>query len=195
MPIPEFFFLILANMTPSASCPELEKENKRSALQTYDISREHRTLSEAGDSVVKTCWSTGVLDECVVSLEDLLAQVGDLVRTMRSGGNEICKTIWPDKEVPTSVFSLADHLSTAPERIDELRESAARLGAEMTLSLMLSWYPNADVKTIASGARAGVDLEALRPQVRQAASRITEYLDLDEFVPKAPETETDEPAV
>ena len=187
------FSLIFADMAPLAFCPEAERDTRRAALQACDISIEHHALSEAGGSVVETCWSAETLDKCVVTLQDLLAQVGDLVRRMRSGGNEICKTIWPDKDVPTSVFSLADHLSIAPERIDELRESAARLGAEMTLSLMLSWYPNADVRTIASGARAGVDLEALRPQVRQAASRITEYLDLDEIVPKAPETH--EPAV
>ena len=109
-------------------------------------------LSKPTGSVLETCWSKEMMAECVVSLDSRLEQVASLMSRIRSAGEGVFTSLWPTWDIPSSIFTLADNLSMAPDRIDELKESAARSGAEMALCLLLSWYPTADVQTISSGA-------------------------------------------
>jgi len=71
--------------------------------------------------------------------------------------------LWPGVEPPTSIEELAKYLMTSGERINEWRESAARVGADEALSFVLSWYE-------------GIKLEAL--QTMRTGSKWTTDPDL-----------------
>ena len=66
-----------------------------------------------------------------------------------------------------------------------MQESAARGGAKWALSLLLSWYPDADLEVFNEGPRAGTSYSELSQLdgVRRAASTIVVFIDFDEFVP------------
>ena len=85
--------------------------------------------------------------------------------------------------------------------MDRLRDLAARAGAEMALTLMLSWNKDARVEKIDGGFRAGADLAAIRqahPELRGSAIKIIDYVDPDEVLtdsesPDTPDVETPVP--
>ena len=129
--------------TPLAFCPESDNDAKKASLQA-------EALSKASGSVLETCWSKEMMAECVVSLDGRLEQVASLMSRIRSADEGVFTSLWPTRDIPSSIFALADNLYMAPDRIDKLKESVARSGAEMALCLLLSWYPTANVQTIAS---------------------------------------------
>ena len=115
-----------------------------------------------------------------------------LFRSMKSASRDLCATLWPTEEPRSSIFALADKLTLGPAEVDEWRESAARSGAGLAMAMVLAHYPEVDVDEVAEGAPIdedgnSVDVKALLPRVRRAASRVAEYVDLEERVEKAPE--------
>ena len=72
-----------------------------------------------------------------------------------------------------------------PDRVLALQESAARGGAQWALSLLLSWYPDADLEVFNEGPRSGTSYSELSrlDRVHRAASTIANFVDFDEFIP------------
>ena len=80
---------------------------------------------------------------------------------------------------------LADQLAESPNRILEQQESAPRGGAQWAVSLLLSWYPDADIEVFNEGSREGTDYSELRllNDVHRTGSTIAEFVDFDDFIP------------
>jgi hypothetical protein len=80
-------------------------------------------------------------------------------------------------------------LEAALGRVDAWRASASRAGSELTLSFILSWYPEVSLDQLAS-RRAGVDadLEPLLDATGDRASDIASHVIIDEFVKEWAET-------
>ena len=116
----------------------------------------------------------------------MLAQFGRESALLATVARELLQVLFPyDTALPKLTSRLAKQLAEAPDRILELQESAARGGAQWVLSLLLSWYPDADFEILNEGARAGTEYSKLRllDGVHCTASTIADFVDFDDFIP------------
>ena len=126
------------------------------------------------------------MSACQPYLPEVVAQFGRETTALVRSAREVFALLWPnDDHAPELISQLAKKLAESPNRILELQESAARGGAQWALSLMLSWYPDADIEVFNDGPRAGMDYSELRLQkgVDRTASTIAEFVDFDDFIP------------
>ena len=109
---------------------------------------------------------------------------------MKPAAEKICKVVWPHEEEEwlSNVFTLADKLVEAPDVINDWRLSAARQGAAAAFTLLLAHHPDANLAMISSGVpenKDGGEIE-VEPLTVGYACRLTNYIDLDDFVPDHP---------
>ena len=105
---------------------------------------------------------------------------------MKEAAGGVLKNLWPDAPVPETLHDLSVHLDGAPAGIDEQMEMASRGGADMALTLVMSWYPDVKVDMLTGGFRTGTSLEGLRPGIQLASRRIAKAVDLTQLVPAEP---------
>jgi hypothetical protein len=99
--------------------------------------------------------------------------------------------LWPTETPPSEHADLVKRLQDGPDRLLDWKDSAARAGADIALSFMLSWYEEVDLDQLES-RRADVEgnlsAEAKARQLARACA-ITDFADKNIFVedPDAPE--------
>ena len=108
---------------------------------------------------------------------------------------EMMKALWPEEAVPLSPSRIAERLQDGPERLDEWRASAGRVGADEALSYVLSWFeaiPLARLKHMRDGSIYEKDPEHKRRRHELAYSYI-DFADIHTFCKdiRAPEEEAD----
>jgi hypothetical protein len=123
--------------------------------------------------------------EAQLSSRELVALVkGQLHPVAKLGGDfrraivSVFKTLWPGRAVPDEIQALLKWIPLAPNRVDVLKESAARAGAEQALEFVLSWYPGISLdqlENLREGGSAGLD----RAKLRQRACAIAECAETD----------------
>ena len=102
--------------------------------------------------------------------------------------------LWPGAESPKSVKDLAEYLMTSDERLNEWRESAARVGVNEALSFVLSWYEGIKLETLQSmhtGSKWTTDPELIKRRQATAYSFIP-YANVHAFVEGPDEGEENE---
>ena len=124
------------------------------------------------------------MEDHTVAMEARLAPIGELGGRLRTVAEEVYMVLWPGLPVPETPLRLAKWLAAAPGRIDDWRASAARVGAEMALSFMLSWYDEVRLDQLAT-RRAGAqkEQEPLLDQLYERACAIAAYAITDEYIP------------
>ena len=96
---------------------------------------------------------------------------------------EMVKALWPEDKLPLPPSEIAERLRDGPERLDEWRASAGRVGADEALSYVLSWFegiPLARLKHMRDGSKYEKDPELKRQRQKLAYSYI-EYADVHSF--------------
>lgn len=124
-------------------------------------------------------------------LEDFLVSIACWIKPLKSFGVDMVdaclqtfKALWPGEEVPEEIPALAKRLHEGPSRLNEWRESAARVGADEALSFVLSWYDgiNLDVlQTMRADSPHLSDPELVAKRKERAYSLI-QYADVHKFV-------------
>ena len=119
--------------------------------------------------------------------EDRVAALDEEAQALRGAGEAVLAATWESEAVPDDMAELAARLQEVPDAVERLRESAARSGAEMALTMIMSWHNSgfdpAGLARMTHGFRQGTsfaDLQA-RPGVREAAARMGDYADLNVF--------------
>ena len=93
----------------------------------------------------------------------------DLRRTV----SEIFMVLWPTQGLPVELGRLVQWLDTAPTRIDDWQESAARAGADMALSFVLSWYEEVSLDQLESrqaGVEGTLDADTIKRRLARACA-------------------------
>ena len=106
---------------------------------------------------------------------------------------EMVKALWPEEQLPLSPSEIAQRLQDGPERLDEWRASAGRIGSDEALSYVLSWFetiPLARLQHMRDGSIYEKDPEHKRRRQELAYSYI-DYADIHTFREdiRAPEAE------
>ncbi|KAK1627192.1 hypothetical protein QYE76_001507 [Lolium multiflorum] len=118
---------------------------------------------------------------------------------MKSGAREsreLIRLLWPTETLPTDLANLIKWLETAPDRFIDWKESAARAGADMALSFVLSWYDEVNLDQLEC-RRADVEenLPAENKTARLArACAIADFVDKRVFIedPNPPSDDEEE---
>jgi hypothetical protein len=119
------------------------------------------------------------------SVVDRVEQLGTDATALSYAARRLCRYVWPGQGTPIVLAELARHLGLAPGGVESLQESASRAGSLWTVCLLKSWYPDADLELLKEGFRDDDTYEALkeRPDLRDAACTIADFVDLSEFIP------------
>jgi hypothetical protein len=112
------------------------------------------------------------MEDYAIACHAQLKPIDDFLLRLLDAARKIFEVLWPEVAVPTS-------LATAPGCVEEWRASAARAGAEMALSFMLSWYDEIQLGQLET-RRARAILPAA--ELRARACVIASYADTEEFI-------------
>ena len=101
--------------------------------------------------ISSTEWDT---EDFLTSLRVRINPLKKVGVDLLNAGMRVFNILWPEEPTPTDVGILADRLMDGEARLNEWRESAARVGADEAMTWVLSWYENIDLATL-RGVRNG----------------------------------------
>jgi hypothetical protein len=110
------------------------------------------------------------------------------------GAQEAHQALWPGQTTPTDHADLGNDLQLSKVRVEEWRDSGARVGADEALTYFLSWYEKADLETLRSvreGSAWTTDPELIWRRQELAHSYV-DYANTEVFVRDIRELEKDD---
>ena len=112
-------------------------------------------LAAAGQAREARRQATGETSSAHFSMDDYLASMAARVEPitmlgyeLRKAAEELFQLLWPTETLPGELSKLIKWLETAPDRFLDWKDSAARAGADMALSFVLSWYDEVDLNQL-----------------------------------------------
>jgi hypothetical protein len=160
-------------------------------------------LAAAGRARDERRQATGEQSSDCFSMDDYLASMAARVEPitklgweLRKAAEELYRLLWPTETLPGELSNLIKWLETAPDRFLDWKDSAARAGADMALSFVLSWYNEVSLDQL-EYRRADVEgkLPAENKTARLArACAIADFVDKGIFIrdPRPPPEDSDE---
>ncbi|KAM0885648.1 hypothetical protein ACQ4PT_030216 [Festuca glaucescens] len=124
------------------------------------------------------------MDHHLAAMHARITPITMLGYELRQAAEELFRLLWTTETLPGEVINLVKWLENVPDRLLDWKESAARAGADMALSFVLSWYEEVSLDQLES-RRAGVEdtLSAENKTRRLArACAITDYINHNIFV-------------
>ena len=136
------------------------------------------------------------MDDHLASMAARIEPITMLGYELRQAAEEVYRLLWPTETLPGDIANLVKWLETAPDRLCDWKESAARAGADMALSFVLSWYEEVSLDQLET-RRAGVEdkLSAEAKSRRLArACAIADFVNHNDFIndPNPPEEEVED---
>jgi hypothetical protein len=112
---------------------------------------------------------------------------------LRRAAEELYRLLWPTETLPGDLANLIKWLENAPDRLLDWKESAARAGANMALSFVVSWYDEVDLNQLENRRASVEDLLRAETKTRRLAwaCAIADFINKGIFVedPNPPEEE------
>ena len=124
----------------------------------------------------------------VLRLESRLASVMDYLARLKVAVSRIDPALWPRVTFQNDLKSLMTRLNEIPGRVQEWKKSSARCGADVALSLVRVHFKEAKEEKLAALKVANtkkLDFQSFMETFIEAATRIADGIDLDEFVEPA----------
>ena len=165
----------------SAAFPETQEAALAAAGKEREV---RRAAGEEGSSFFS-------MDDHLAAMHARITPITMLGYELRLAAEELFRLLWPTETLPSELANLVKWLEGAPDRLLDWKESAARAGADMALSFVLSWYEEVSLDQLET-RRAGVEdaLSAENKTRRLArACAIADFVNQSVFVddPNAPE--------
>jgi hypothetical protein len=141
------------------------------------ISTFRQQQAEVGVAVdERTLWT---MEDYAIACHAWLKPIDNFLLRLLDAAQKIFEVLWLEVAVPTSLHKLTTWLATVPGHVKEWRASAARVGAEMALSFVLSWYDEIQLSHPETRQARAV-LSAT--ELRALAYVIALYADTEEFI-------------
>lgn len=124
----------------------------------------------------------------VLRLESRLAGVLDYLARLKAAVSRIDTALWPGVTLENGLESLMTRLNEIPGRVQEWKKSSARCGADVALSLVRVHCKEAKEDKLAAIKVANtkkLDFQSFMEIFIEAATRIVDGIDLDEFIEPA----------
>ena len=161
-----------------------------SCFSPEDFPHSELSAKTAVSKVRRKRAESGPIDE-TWTVEDHLAALSARLNPLKIIGVDVLnaaihtfRALWPGVEPPTSVADLVEWLKTSDDRLNEWRESAARVGADEALSFVLSWYEDItleSLQTMRVNGKYVTDPELIKKRQERAYSFIP-YANIHTFV-------------
>ncbi|KAM0898012.1 hypothetical protein ACQ4PT_022202 [Festuca glaucescens] len=169
-----FFFV-------SAAFPETQE----AALVAAGREREaRRQAGEDGSSHFS-------MDDHLAAMQAQITPITMLGYELRQAAEELYRLLWPTETLPGEIANLVKWLENAPDCLLDWKESAARAGADMALSFVLSWYQEVSLDQLESRRASVEDTLSAEDKTRRLARAcaIVDYVDPSVFIndPDLPE--------
>ena len=129
----------------------LSKNFPHTEKAAQDLVKKVRT-QRAIEGRIDTEWE---LDDYLVAVKARLGPIQRVGCDALQMATNIFHALWPNQAAPKTVRGLVEKLADAEARLDEWRESAARVGADEAMSYVLSWYETLDLSKF-RGTREGL---------------------------------------
>ncbi|KAM0920801.1 hypothetical protein ACQ4PT_007282 [Festuca glaucescens] len=137
----------------AASFPKTQE----AALEVAQLAREgRRAAGDEGSPYFS-------VEDHLAAMQARITPITMLGHELRLAVEEIYRLLWLTKTLPAELGRLVEWLNTAPDWIQDWKESSARSGADMALSFVLSWYEEVSLDRL-EFRQAGVE-ETLIPEV------------------------------
>ena len=137
-----------------------------------------------------------VKDEAAMNVlrpESRVAAMVDYLARLKAATSRIDTSLWPEETLQNDLESLMNRLNEVRSRVQEWKKSSARCGADVALSLVRVHFKEAREDKLVSLKVANTrkhDFRSFMETFIAAANRITDRIDLDEFVaPSSPPQE------
>jgi hypothetical protein len=78
------------------------------------------------------------MEDHLASMAARIEQITMLGYELRKAAEELYRLLWPTETLPAEIANLVRWLESAPDRLCDWKASAARAGANMALSFVLS---------------------------------------------------------
>ncbi|KAM0929385.1 hypothetical protein ACQ4PT_001487 [Festuca glaucescens] len=164
---------------------EMATQSQEAALAAAGRERDaRRAAGEAGSPSFS-------MDDHLAAMHARITPITMLGYELRQAAEELFRLLWPTVTLPSELANLVRWLEGAPDRMLDWKESAARAGADMALSFVLSWYEEVSLDQLET-RRAGVE-DALsaenKTRLLARACAIADFVNQSVFVddPNAPE--------
>jgi hypothetical protein len=131
----------------SAAFPEAQQAALEAAGKAWDA---RRIATGEGSSVNFS------MDDHLAPMAARIKPLTMLGYELRKAAEELYRLLWPTETLPGDLAKLVKWLENAPDRQLDWKESAARAGADMALSFVLSWYKEVDLDQLQTW-RAGME--------------------------------------
>src|SRR3954469_4773011 len=129
----------------------------------------------------------------VLRLESRVASVVDYLARLKVTVSRIDTSLWPRTTLPNDLESLMTRLNDVPGRVTEWKKSSGWCGADVALSLVRVHCKEAREEKLAAIQVANTrkhNFQDFMETFIAAATRISDGIDLDEFVaPSSPPPE------
>jgi hypothetical protein len=165
-------------------------ETQEAALAAADKARgERRAAGEEGSPYFS-------MEDHLAAMHTRITPITMLGYELWLVAEELYRLLWPTETLPGELTNLVKWLNTAPDRLLDWRESAARAGTDMALSFVLSWYEEVSLDRLETH-RAGME-NALSPEDKShrlaRACAIADFVNHANFVfdPNPPEEDLEE---
>ena len=124
----------------------------------------------------------------VLRLESRVAGVTSYLARLKEAVSRVDSLLWPRAMLQNDLESLMARLNEIPDRVQEWKKSSARCGADVALSLVRVHCKEAREDKLAAIKVANTkrhDFQSFMETSIAAATRITDGINLDEFVEPA----------
>ena len=121
----------------------------------------------------------------LLRLEEHVEQVAMYIRELITAISAIDHDIFSDDEPSNDLETVLARVKAVPSRVKDWKKSAARAGADITLSLVCIHCKGVDEKKLKSlevANRKNAKIDDFMDMFMEAATRIADSIDLDTFV-------------
>jgi hypothetical protein len=127
----------------------------------------------------------------MLRLDARLGKVQEYITRLKAALAKIDKELWPEDTLQTDLESMMTRFEAIPDRVQAWKKSAARCGADVALSLVRVHCKDVredKLKALQVANTKKLQFEEFMETFIEAATRITDGIDLDTFVEPASPT-------
>ena len=121
----------------------------------------------------------------LLRLESYIDGVVDYLARLKVAMSRIDPALWPEATLQNDLESLMVRLNEVPGRVEEWKKSSARCGADVALSLVRVHCKEVREENLVALKVANtkkLDFQSFMETFIEAATRIADGIDLDEFI-------------
>jgi hypothetical protein len=134
------------------------------------------------------------MDDHLASMAARVEPITKLGYELRKAAEELYRMLWPTETLSGDLANLIKWLENAPDRLLDWKDSVARVGADVALSFVISWYKEVDLDLLENrwaGVEGTLSMETKTRRLSRACA-IADLINHNNFIEDPTPLEEDE---